>query len=214
MLTEVDAAFFDADETLLDTSEFIHSTYRDTLAEFDIHLSLDDVKSKVRTSIEYSYATFAPGWEHGRMIHRHRELQSQRLGLVKLYPGTREFLEELKSRNTKIGIVSARAVTLVPSLEHVGIMSLCDVVVDGNAVRQHKPHPEGIWHALRATRANARRSVMVGDKPTDIQAGQRADLRWTVGITHGSAETRKPLQEVKPTYIVESIADLARLFGH
>ena len=52
------------------------------------------------------------------------------------------------------------------------------------AVQNAKPHPGHVLDALEGMAAGPREAVMVGDHPTDIQAGKAAGC-LTVGVATG-----------------------------
>ena len=65
-----------------------------------------------------------------------------------LLPGTVEFIKKLKERNYKTALGSAsKSGGLI--LKRLGIISLFDVVVDGNQVSRAKPDPEVFFHSCR-----------------------------------------------------------------
>jgi pyrophosphatase PpaX len=50
---------------------------------------------------------------------------------------------------------------------------------------------------------------MIGDMPSDIQAGKEAGV-WTIGVTTGVSK-KEILAEFKPHLLIDSLEDLKRL---
>jgi D-glycero-D-manno-heptose 1,7-bisphosphate phosphatase len=60
--------------------------------------------------------------------------------------------------------------------------------VEGHPMR--KPNPGMLLVAAQRLRADLARSIMVGDKPDDLEAGRRAGLSWLFLVGEGDAEGR------------------------
>ena len=100
-----------------------------------------------------------------------------------LFDGTRELLTDLRKYSISAGIITrncARAVhTVFPD-----IADHCPVVICRDDVQQVKPHPEQINLALSKLGSSARRAMMIGDHPIDIETGQNAGT-LSAGVLSG-----------------------------
>jgi phosphoglycolate phosphatase-like HAD superfamily hydrolase len=119
-------------------------------------------------------------------------------------------LECLKKSDLKIGAFSSRYRNLIPSLEHVGVLSYFDAIVQGDEVTRHKPDPEGLYAVLEKLNTLPENASMSGDAVVDILAGQNAGVAMTIGITHGFG-TLDALKKVNPTYIVSNLDEIPPL---
>jgi phosphoglycolate phosphatase-like HAD superfamily hydrolase len=63
------------------------------------------------------------------------------------------------------------------TLNALRIAKYFDMVVSGNDVVNHKPHPEGILKVLEAFGLEPAQVLMVGDSLTDIRASRAAGVR-------------------------------------
>jgi pyrophosphatase PpaX len=63
------------------------------------------------------------------------------------------------------------------TLEVLGLTGLFDLVVTGNDVEHHKPHPEGIFRVLERFDLAPENVLMVGDSLTDLRASRAAGVR-------------------------------------
>ncbi len=83
-----------------------------------------------------------------------------------------------------------------------------DAIVCGDDVPEGRPAPHLIREAMRMTGVTAPQHVAsVGDTILDLAAGQRAGVRWNIGVLSG-AHDRTRLESAPHTHIVGSIADL------
>ena len=89
---------------------------------------------------------------------------------------------------------------------------LVDAVVCGDEVRQGRPAPYLIFHAMEATRTTSVHAVAnVGDTTLDLVAGHNAGVRWNVGVLSG-AHNRQLLEQAPHTHLLHSIKELPRLW--
>jgi len=99
-------------------------------------------------------------------------------------PGSREFLNELKSHGVFTGLGSAsKNARLI--LEKTNLLSLFDAVVDGNLIRHAKPNPEVFALGAQMLRVESTECVVFEDAVAGIQAAHNAGMKC-IGI--GSAE--------------------------
>lgn len=106
--------------------------------------------------------------------------------LVRLYPGVVDTIRDLRGRGLRTAIVSTKfRYRIEDILSRAEASGLVDVIVGGEDVAQHKPHPEGLLRALRLLDADAPRAVYVGDHPVDAQAAARARIPF-IGVLTGA----------------------------
>ena len=85
------------------------------------------------------------------------------------------------------------------------------VNVSSSDVRQGRPAPHMIFHAMEATGVHDVRQVInIGDTPLDLQSGSNAGVRGVVGVLSG-AHDRETLQGERHTHIIDSVAKLPEL---
>lgn len=211
MSMAIKAVIFDVDGTLLDTREFIFQAYEDTLSRHGHSAPPRELISKyIGLSLQDCYRAFAPEGNIKILCEDHHDFQLEKLHLIKPYAGLRETLNTLKESGLKLGLYSSRKGTLVPSLEHIGIRDYFEVVVQGDEVENHKPHPEGVITAANGLAVNYSDAVMIGDTIYDIQAGKAANVALTIGITHGFG-TLADLESASPDHIVGSLVEVKNL---
>jgi beta-phosphoglucomutase len=97
-----------------------------------------------------------------------------------LLPGAKEYLQQLKKEQLKIGLGSAskNALLIVNNLK---ISHLFDAIIDGNKVTKAKPDPEVFLLGARELGVAAGDCVVFEDAIAGIEAAKRAGMK-TVGI--------------------------------
>jgi phosphonatase-like hydrolase len=86
--------------------------------------------------------------------------------------------------------------------------------ISSSDVRQGRPAPYMIFHAMEATGVqNVKEVLNVGDTPFDLQSGWNAGAAGVVGVLTGEHD-RESLQGQPHTHIINSLADLPDLIAH
>lgn len=97
--------------------------------------------------------------------------------LAKVYPGIREILELVKSKDRKIALFTGKGTsTTMITLKEFGLADYFDMVVTGNDVTRHKPSGEGILKILDRFGLEPREALMVGDSVADLRASREAQV--------------------------------------
>jgi len=110
-------------------------------------------------------------------------LQAGTLGRV--FPGTLEGLRELSQRGLKLGVVTNALHHLAETvLTRFGIAPYLQLIVGGDRVTRHKPHPEPLWHACNVFNIDPQQALMVGDSVNDVAAARAAGCD-IVCVPHG-----------------------------
>ena len=144
----------------------------------------------------------------GRLMARFREKG------VEAIDGAEEVFAWLRNRGVRVALNTGfeRDVTeaLVRALNWDG--GAVDAVVCGDDVRQGRPAPYLIFHAMESTGATDVRAVAnVGDTVLDLTAGANAGVRWNVGVLTG-AHPRRVLEQASHTHLIPSVASLPDLW--
>jgi phosphoglycolate phosphatase len=101
----------------------------------------------------------------------------------RLIPGAGKTLENLKKKGIKVGIVTRNCEDAVRKV-FPNIDEFCDVFISRNSVKKVKPHPDHLSSTIKALGVSGEEAVMIGDHPTDIQAGKRVGMK-TIGVLTG-----------------------------
>ncbi|MBW2340578.1 MAG: HAD family hydrolase [Deltaproteobacteria bacterium] len=129
----------------------------------------------------------------------------------RILSGVTMVLKLLKKRGVKVGVITRncdKAVKIVfPRIEQ-----FCDAFVPRDYVTRVKPHPDHLVLALRKMSVSKSECcLMVGDHPTDIEAGKRVGIK-TAGVLTGKA-TRQEFIEAGADLILDDATKIpGRIF--
>jgi phosphonatase-like hydrolase len=97
-------------------------------------------------------------------------------------------------------------------IDALGWRDVADAVICGDDVPRGRPAPYMIFRAMEATAIiDVRQVLNVGDTVSDLQAAHHAGVAVSVGVVSG-AHTRAQLAAAPHTHLLDSIADLPRLW--
>ncbi len=95
-----------------------------------------------------------------------------------LYSGVSEGVVKLYEAGFKLAVLSNKAGVFTRKiLSHFQLADYFCVILGGDDLRELKPHPEGILHAMKVSGADASSTWMVGDHSTDLEAAARGNVR-------------------------------------
>ncbi|MDW8002230.1 MAG: HAD family hydrolase [Deltaproteobacteria bacterium] len=138
----------------------------------------------------------------------HENYSSLEKETVRLLPGVREVLRELKKRKIKIGIVTGR--TSKGERKWVELRRLkVDRFVDSFITASEsprKPNAQGLMECIERLGVRPEEVVFVGDSVADMMAGKKANLK-TFGVLTGVASEEDLITE-KPTGILKNLKEL------
>jgi len=98
--------------------------------------------------------------------------------LAGIHPGMEEILRFLRDRGIRLAVFTGKGKrTAAITLHALNLAHYFDLVVSGNDVLHHKPHPEGIQKVLEAFAVHPSQALMVGDSLGDISASRAAGVR-------------------------------------
>ena len=101
--------------------------------------------------------------------------------LTALYPGVASAVEQLRVRGLKTGIVSTKFRYRIQAIfANHDAGELFDVIVGGEDVRRHKPHPESLERAIARLELLPEETLYVGDHPVDAQAAEAAGVPFAI----------------------------------
>jgi len=128
--------------------------------------------------------------------------------LTRLYPGVRETLVELPGQ--KLAVLSNKLQRLTEKVLRVlSIASFFAAVRGGGPDLPLKPAPQPLLALMAALGAAPARTLMVGDKPADIQTARGAGAR-VAAVTYGYGEPAA-LATAAPDFLLPQISQLKAL---
>jgi phosphoglycolate phosphatase len=139
-----------------------------------------------------------------------RELEVAAAAGKDVYPYTRDVLRVLRKKGVKVGVMTRSCIAAL-KVVFPGIEDYVDAVVTREDVRLVKPDPYHVEAVLAVLDVRAEDALLVGDHPTDVQAGETLEAR-TVGVLTGRT-TREQFEAEGADYIVNDIRDVLDLVG-
>ena len=124
---------------------------------------------------------------------------------TRLYKNVKETLDFFKGK--KIALVTNKPEDISLSiLDKLGVADRFNIVIGPESLKKLKPDPEGILKVLDAFGEDPKKTIMIGDTYTDVEAGKAAGT-YTCGVTYGIGST-EDLLKASPDYIVDDIIKL------
>lgn len=202
---------FDADGTLIDTTELICKCFENTavmtgnnpVKKSDIvrHMGLT---LRDQMTIYFGDLHDSEFEEYKRI---HMEYQMSIYGkYLQVFDGVMDVLEELKKRGKKCAVVTSRLKnSLSIYLKDTGILQYFDVLITPESTIFHKPHPAPALKALESLNAVPEESLFVGDATFDIECGSNAGIDTAFVLwSNNDPATLK----VKPTYYLNEMREI------
>jgi phosphoglycolate phosphatase len=122
-----------------------------------------------------------------------------------VYPYTRPVLQGLQKKKIKAAIITRTCRDVLKQV-FPDMNEYIHIAVTREDIREVKPDPAHVGEALRLLGVTPEEAMVVGDHPTDIQAGNALNVK-TVGVLTGRTG-EKAFQEARATFIFDDIRDI------
>ncbi len=127
------------------------------------------------------------------------------------FEGVDELLEGLAGMNIPWGIVTNKLEYLcTPILDQTGWRAAVTALICGDTVRHAKPHPEPVLAACHIIGVGPQQTLMVGDDPRDIEAGQRAGSHTAMAMYGYAADQNEDVMP-RVTALIETPCEVLDL---
>ena len=213
---------FDFDGTLVNTNDIITASWQATFEHYLGHRKpVREIEATFGETLVYTVGRLIPDAPVDEVIEYYRAYQDahREEGIVHVFEGINDLVEELRLRGYIIGIATSRtAYSLRNYLKQLGMEEDIDEVVTMEDVTRHKPDPESLNVCLaKLTGCDANRipedvlreSIMIGDTKFDIGCANNAGVDSVlVGWSHYVDEEDMRAHDFAPTYRIEKPADL------
>jgi HAD superfamily hydrolase (TIGR01549 family) len=219
-IVPVEAVIFDLDGTLAHFNldfKALRAEVRSYLIRTGVPSSVLNVNESIFEMLAKAEIFFKNG-RNDKSAEVFEEARTQALAIAEKYemeaasttslqPGAVETLKELKRMRLKLGLCttsSEKAAKYI--LQRFRIEDFFKIVVSRDKVKYVKPHTEQFEMALKALRARAQATVIVGDSVVDMQSARELKS-IAVGIPTGMS-TMEQLKNHSANYIITSLSDL------
>jgi phosphoglycolate phosphatase len=202
------AVIFDFDGTLTElTLDF------GSLKEEIIKVALDYASMDIIRSSEDHFVIEMIYRIANRMDARGPEFQKEAFNRLKsleleaskgkdVFPYTRDLLKGLREKEIRTGIITRTCHDVLRQV-FPDMNEYIHIAVTREDIREVKPDPAHVRKALRLLGVTPEEAMVVGDHPTDIQAGSALNMKTTGVLTGRTSE--KAFQEARATFIFDDI---------
>jgi pyrophosphatase PpaX len=207
-MNPIDLLLYDLDGTLMDSNQLIIDSFKETLS---IHLPgqsfrEEDIIALIGPPLDVSL--FQLSGSHTRtkaMIQTYLDVyRTREFSYITPYPYVLDTLAYFHQKRIPQAVITTKFKrSAMPSIVHFGLDRFLKAVITLDDVSHPKPHPEPIYQAIR--RFKAQNALMIGDMPSDIQAGKRAGI-LTCGVEWSLKSSA--LKEEKPDFWINDYRDL------
>lgn len=210
-MTDIKAALFDFDMTLVDSSWGIaYCTNEFAKLKGLRPVPRETVMAAIGLTIIDSWKMYW-GEFHQEWLEEYRtKFRGEERKMMRLFPDTLSTLDALRGAGVKVGLVSNRQFARNP-VEYLGITDRFDVIIGLEDVTHAKPDPEPLLTALSRLGVEPARAVYVGDTDIDMKTAAAAGVRG-IGVTTGNfgAEQHNAAGAWR---VCGSLAEVAALLG-
>ena len=187
------AILFDLDGVLIDSFDFLCSTFNETLEKFGKRsVSKREYKKKYwGRDVRSNFGKFGLGDD---AIKYRRAQYKSHIKEIRVFPEARKILESL-SKKIKLGLITNNRSGVVHKILEYSNLNYFDVIVTGDNVDKGKPDPEMIIKACKSLGLDPSEVIVVGDTRSDVLAGKSAGCT-VVGLNVKSDFKIKRLPEL------------------
>lgn len=206
------AVVFDFDYTLADSSRGAIECINFALSEMGLaQVSAEAACRTIGLSLHQTFLTLGENHEpqrcdefHRLFVQRAEEVMSS---LTVLYESVPAMVDALREAGLRLGIVSTKYRRRISEvLGRESLLHGFEVVVGGEDVEQHKPHPQGLFEAIERLRCSPASVVYVGDSVVDAELAQRAGVPMIVVLS--GVTPRGHFESYQPIAVLENISEL------
>jgi phosphoglycolate phosphatase len=209
------AVVFDFDYTLADSSRGAVECINFALAEMGLaQVSEEAACRTIGLSLHETFLTLGEHHEpqrcdefHQLFVQRAEEVMSR---LTVLYESVPAMVETLREGGLRLAIVSTKYRRRISEvLRREALLHGFEVVIGGEDVEQHKPHPQGLFEAIEKLGCSPASIVYVGDSVVDAELAKRAGVPLIVVLSGVTPKTH--FENYQPLAVLEDVSHLANV---
>lgn len=210
--TDLQSVIFDFDYTLADSSPGVFECINFALREMGLdHVSQDAACRTIGLSLNETFLTLGKHHEahrcdefHQLFVQRADQVMVDRTALYETVPA---MVEALRERGLRLGIVSTKYRSRINGvLKREGLLDQFGVVIGGDDVEHYKPHPQGLFEAMKRLECSPESVVYVGDSQVDAELAKRAGVPLVVVLS--GVTPKEHFDNYTPVGVLENISHL------
>ena len=208
------ALLFDLDGTLIDSGDDLaaavnHTLSHDRLGAVSREQVLRMLGNGAPVLVERAYAYHGAEKPPDALARFRDHYREHCLDATRPYPGVVELLRRLAPERAVAVATNKPTAFAEKIVDGLGLRPLVDTVVGPEAADAPKPSPGMLLSALEALGHGPGEAVMIGDSPSDVEAGRRAGLA-TIAVTWGY-RSRELLAASGPDRLADTVEELVEL---
>ncbi len=221
---------FDFDGTILDIREPLQKSIEEIFEERQIKTDIETTMQEIGALMEIIQGTPLPKillesyelFKYITSLHSITFLKKLRIAIkiftryltlakeAPFYPEAEEFISKFKKSYDLFIVSHNQTKNIIPHLEDKKVKSLFKGVFGADLLPGLKPDPIALNPVFESYKScNLKEFIMIGDMPSDIQAGKEAGV-WTVGVASGVSK-KEMLADFQPDLLIDSLDELKRL---
>ncbi len=208
---KINTVLFDFDGTLVNANDVIIASWQHTYMHYlGREESVEKITACFGEPLLLSMAREFPEVDPEESAEVYRRYQQQYADeMVKIFPGIRELLEDLKDRGCRMGIVTSRTRESAGRyMRMFGIEGYFEAMVTCEDTDIHKPNPEPILLCLDKMGIRADEALMVGDSPFDIKCANNAAVKSVLVGWRITAEGEALIDDAAEDFTIAQPAEL------
>ena len=213
-VADAEAVLFDFDFTLADSSAGIITCMNYALSEMGLgEASTDDIIKTVGLYIPDALVVLK-GEQHRHLGDEFMRLFTHKADDVMVdgtffLPGAEYVLRTLNELGYRLAIVSTKYRFRIETvLERDGLRDTVEVIIGGEDVTDHKPHPEGLLKAAGRLGLPVESCIYFGDNEVDARAAQSARMPF-IAVRTGTTPVGT-FDSYPNAVILDSVAHVVR----
>lgn len=211
----IKAVIFDFDGTLVDLFDRHLEAFQETIGKhYNVDFTREDLDAGYGMTGEDILCMFFK--KHRINVNKktlkkiaaeRRETAVKKIGeKIRLLPGARKLLEDLKKAGFKIAIATSCAKKVCDKIFAMPqFKGRLNAATTGTEVRMGKPHPEIFLKTAKKLGVKPEECVVFEDSAYGVKAGKRAGMK-VIAVTTGH-DRREKLMEEEPDRIIGSLLD-------
>ncbi len=126
------------------------------------------------------------------------------------YPEAMEFINKYKKTYDLFIVSHNQTKNIIPHLEEKKVKSFFKGIFGADLLPALKPDPNALNLVFESYKScKLKEFVMIGDMPSDIEAGKEAGV-WTIGVASGVSK-REMLAKFNPSLLIDSLDELIKI---
>lgn len=181
-MSRLQGVIFDIDGTLVDSNDLHARAWHDAFRKAGREIEFDRIRRLIGVGSDKLFAELTGqslDSPDGKTISGDckRIFAERYLPQVRPFAKGRELVERLEVGRLRLAVAtSARREDLEALLKIAGVPQLLDSSTTSNETDRSKPDPDVVTAALRRLDLPAQATLMIGDTPYDVEAGNRAGV--------------------------------------